>query len=270
MKYLSKLIKENEEKLSTTDYKILNFVLENVEKVDTFSINTLADHCFVSHATILRLAKKLGFSGYSEFKSYIKFNKTTIDEARSGEISRSFLIEDLKKTSDLLKEQSVSQAVEAIEKADRVYLIGSWLLKSSAYFTAMRFNYYDSKFISPQNEEEVEIAFLNGISSNTLIIFLSFSGESKNIIKYAKKAQQVGATAISITSITKNSLSKLCALNFWAYYSVIYEPKNNECIASNLMIDYILEKIFLRYLHNHEILNTTTSIETSEVHDDML
>ncbi|MEL3971143.1 MurR/RpiR family transcriptional regulator [Rossellomorea oryzaecorticis] len=257
MKYLTKMIQEHEEHLSNTDLKILDFVIDNVHEIDRYSINKLADSCFVSRTTILRLAKKLGFSGYSEFRSYVKFNKEQINQYTTPDIEQNFLRKDIERTAELLKKEAVENLVTDMVEAKRVYFIGSWLLKTSCYYTAKRLNYYESKFISPQNDEEIDISFLHddGINENAVVIFLSFSGETPKIVKYAKKAENLGAKTVSITSISKNQLAKLCDVNFWAYFSMIYEDTHNECIASNLTIDYILEEIFLRYLSRKGILN---------------
>ncbi|MGR9047543.1 MurR/RpiR family transcriptional regulator [Halobacillus faecis] len=256
MKYLSKMIKQHEEVLSNTDLKILDYVTENINEIDQYSINQLAEKCYVSRTTILRLSKKLGFSGYSEFRSYVKFNKEQINLYTTPDIEKNFLRKDIERTAELLKKESVESLVTDMMEAKRVYFIGSWLLKTSCYYTAKRLSYYESKFNSPQNDEEIDISFLHedGINSDSLVIFLSFSGETPKIVNYAKKAENLGAKTVSITSISKNKLSKLCDVNFWAYFSMIYEDTNNECIASNLTIDYILEEIFLSYLSRKGII----------------
>lgn len=255
MKYLKRVINENVDNLSSTDLNILDYITQNINNIDNYSINKLAEKCYVSRTTILRLAKKLGFSGYTEFRSYIKFEKTQIDKHISSGIHKGFLFEDLQRTAELLNKNNLDKLVNWMIDADNVFLIGSWLLKSSCYYTGKRFNYYDTKFFAPQNDEEIEISFINSVSENTVVLFLSFSGETPKIVQYAKLAQQKGAKTASITSLSKNQLSKLCDINFWANISLIYEEKQNECIASSLAIDYILEEIFLNYLSQINIID---------------
>ncbi|EOD00145.1 MurR/RpiR family transcriptional regulator [Caldisalinibacter kiritimatiensis] len=255
MKYLNKLINEHMDKLTETDLKILDYVKQNIDEIDKYSINELASQCFVSRTTILRLAKKLNFSGYSDFRSYIKFHKSQVDKKTSSSITKNFLFEDMKKTAQLLNKDSIDNIVNLLLNADHVLLIGSWLLKSSCYYTGKRFNYYETKFFAPQNDEETRISFINSVTKNSVILLLSFSGETSKIIEYAKLAKQKGATTVSITSLSKNQLSKLCDINLWANISLIYEEKQNECIASSLTIDYILEEIFLNYLSRINILD---------------
>ena len=52
--------------LSDSDIKILEYIVDNPEKVQKEGIRQLAKINFTSTASIIRLAKKLGYSGYNE------------------------------------------------------------------------------------------------------------------------------------------------------------------------------------------------------------
>ena len=67
---ISNLIKENEASLSNTDINIGKEIMKNGIDYD-ISINDFASKCFTSRTSVLRFAKKLGFSGYSELKYYV-------------------------------------------------------------------------------------------------------------------------------------------------------------------------------------------------------
>ncbi len=67
---ISNLIKKNEQDLSATDMIIAKEILDN--GIDyNMSINELAKKCYTSRTSVLRFAKKLGFSGYSELKFFV-------------------------------------------------------------------------------------------------------------------------------------------------------------------------------------------------------
>ena len=78
---LDRVINENYEKLNTVDQHILQFVQANLESCKKMNIADLARHCSVSTATILRTAQKLNFSGYSEFKYFLRS-----DSAENAEV----------------------------------------------------------------------------------------------------------------------------------------------------------------------------------------
>lgn len=68
------LLRENEQDLSSTDITIAEEILQNGLDYDV-SINDFANKCFTSRTSVLRFAKKLGFTGYSELKYYINDGK---------------------------------------------------------------------------------------------------------------------------------------------------------------------------------------------------
>lgn len=92
---ISSLIKKNKEKLSNTDLVIAREILEN--GIDyNLSINDLAEKCYTSRTSVLRFAKKIGFSGYSELKFYINENE---DENKSEKASADEYTDIFKKLS---------------------------------------------------------------------------------------------------------------------------------------------------------------------------
>ncbi len=47
---------------------LAEFILDKGREIDCYSIRSLAEHAYTSPATMIRLCKKLGFSGFDEFK----------------------------------------------------------------------------------------------------------------------------------------------------------------------------------------------------------
>ncbi len=74
---LDVVINENYSKLNTIDMYILTYIQNNLHECTSLSIAELAKRCNVSTATILRMAQKLNFSGYSEFKFFLKDDEKT-------------------------------------------------------------------------------------------------------------------------------------------------------------------------------------------------
>ena len=52
-------------------HTVVGILLKNIHKISNCTIYDIADMCFVSPTTISRLCKKLGYSGFQEFKSSI-------------------------------------------------------------------------------------------------------------------------------------------------------------------------------------------------------
>ena len=69
---MEELIQKKFDILNENDLQIWAYIVRHKEQCKQISIQQLAVFCHVSHTTILRFAKKLGFSGYSEMRSFLK------------------------------------------------------------------------------------------------------------------------------------------------------------------------------------------------------
>lgn len=63
-------------KLSKTEVNVLRFIQNNPEQCIREGIRTVAEHCYSNPSSLVRLAKKLKFSGWLELVYFIKFNIT--------------------------------------------------------------------------------------------------------------------------------------------------------------------------------------------------
>lgn len=69
---LVSIIQQHQKELGDLDKEILSYILENQQEVEKMSIIELGEQVHTSKSTILRLTKKIGFSGFSEFKYFLK------------------------------------------------------------------------------------------------------------------------------------------------------------------------------------------------------
>lgn len=76
--FLDEHINRNFDKLNDNDLHIAHFINTHIDECKNMKIQDLAQFTHASNATIHRFTRKLGFDGYSDFKSYLKFesNKT--------------------------------------------------------------------------------------------------------------------------------------------------------------------------------------------------
>ena len=78
-------VKKYEYKLNDTDDLIIEFLTEHQSEINSISIKDIASKLYVAPNTIMRLAKKLEYSGFSELKALLnvremKSNSTSIIE----------------------------------------------------------------------------------------------------------------------------------------------------------------------------------------------
>ncbi len=63
-------------KLSKTEMTVLRFIQNDPEQCVREGIRAVAEHCYSNPSSLVRLAKKLKFSGWLELVYFIKFNIT--------------------------------------------------------------------------------------------------------------------------------------------------------------------------------------------------
>ena len=112
---------EQESKLSLSETSICRYILENPEAVIKMPIQELAGCCAVVPSTIIKLSKKLGFSGYTELKIILA---SELDLARA----RSFDLESFNNafgdyvslTRGLIRQAMAHLSKSDLEKAAKI------------------------------------------------------------------------------------------------------------------------------------------------------
>ena len=72
---IDELVNKYYENLNDSDLYIWNYISKNKSKTCNYTIEELSKCCNVSKTSIIRFAKKLSLSGFSELKVYLKLEK---------------------------------------------------------------------------------------------------------------------------------------------------------------------------------------------------
>ncbi|RKD29496.1 MurR/RpiR family transcriptional regulator [Thermohalobacter berrensis] len=203
--------------LNKSEFEVLSYISNNIDKISKMTISDLAKQTFVSTTTVIRLCKKLGYSGFSELKyelKRIRKEKTKLNSLNYDELIKKHLI-DVEKTCELINEDTIGRIIELI--ADKkVHFFGKGL-------SSIACEYIINQFLSINllaiNYTSTHIAYLSAdkMNENDVVFVLSLSGETKQSLKVAKIAKSRGATVVSITCMGINSLSKLADINLYVY-----------------------------------------------------
>src|SRR3990172_5094388 len=122
--------------LSKAEWRVASCIIDHPEEVIHLSVAVLARKSGVSDATVVRTCQKIGMTGYQELKVTLAQDIVTplqsiheeIEEQDSVEviISKVFQsnLQALHFTNSILKTETVEQAIEAIERSNKVYIYG--------------------------------------------------------------------------------------------------------------------------------------------------
>lgn len=200
--------------LSKGHKRIADFIKTNYEKASFMTAANLGKAVGVSESTVVRFASHIGFDGYPELQQYlqemVKSHLTSVqrmDVAASrfeGDdfIDKAFAadIEMIKATRDGISREAFAKSVEAINRAEKIYILGVRSSASLASFAAFyfRFLYRDVVLVDTSAASEMFEQMFR-IGSNDVCIAVSFPRYSNQTVKALSFARNRGAAIISIT-----------------------------------------------------------------------
>ena len=114
-----------------------------------------------------------------------------------------------------LKEQDMTNALELISKANRLYVYGTGIVQSSAASEMKRVFLEEKKLFNViQTRHELSV-FEKNIYQGDLVVIISVSGENQRALDFARKLKAKNVSLLSITSTKSNSLSRLADEAFY-------------------------------------------------------
>ena len=160
---------------SKTEKEIVDYIIDQGMNIEKMSANEIARNTFTSAPLLVRIAKKLGYSGFNEFKSaYLKELSYMLEET-DVDASIPFLLSDdlmtitknlalleketIQDTQQLNHHDDLQEAVRLLQKAQVIDVLNSFLGKSKQkppIYSAIKVN-GKKLYEYARNGEEVEI-----------------------------------------------------------------------------------------------------------------
>lgn len=201
---------EEIQRYNETDIGIYKYIVSNVEKIQYMTIRELAKEIHVSTSTIVRFCNKNNFEGYSEFKEALKKEITTQNAYPP--------MDDLQELSDFFArtnssafEEKLVFAVDNIRKAELIIFIG---MGSSGTLAKYGARYFSNMGRFAVGLEDTLYPISTFQWENTLVIALSESGETEQLIDAIHQFKQKQCCVLSITNSQMSTLAKLSDWNF--------------------------------------------------------
>lgn len=184
--------------LSSSDQMIIKYILENPDCILKCNANDLALLCYTSAPTIVRLCKKLGYSGYPEFK-YAYIQEYHSIPKTMEEITFSSTLNDIlellpqrydliaKNSADRIDPREFSYIISEFRKANSIDFYATGINMGICQAACVRFSnlgYHaqvqlgiNKHYILSQSPEQ---------KSRTLSFIVSHTGTNKSVIEVAQ------------------------------------------------------------------------------------
>lgn len=218
MDYLIK-IKERWDEFTPSDKKIGEYIIDNPEQIVNYNTLQLAEIIKTSQSAIIRFIKKIGYKGYIDFKidvakSLEEKNEFLLDEVISKNESieniisksKNNVLATVEKTYALINTEAINRAIADINKANNIYLAGvgsSGLICEDFSYKLQR----SGKKVFYQVDAHTNLALVSNIDKDDLLIAISYSGLTKEILIASEYAKKVGAKVISISKTQNSALA---------------------------------------------------------------
>jgi len=216
------------EDLSMAEKAVLDYLIENKSVLRNFNVEKIAEAAYTSPASVVRMCKKLGYHGFKDFKiDFILANaKVEIPEiseykdvilTKSFNFGRSVIENDIRILEETLKlhdAAALHDAAEIIMGARKILIFGkgsSYLVCKDLEMKLRRIN----KFVLAQAESHEQLIDASFINHNDVIIFVSNSGTTKEIVSAALLAKANKARIVSIVKLGTSLLSELSDVNLY-------------------------------------------------------
>lgn len=211
---------EHLDDLRNSERKVARYVLESPDQVIYHSISELAENAGTSEPTVLRFCRALGFKGYQDLK--IQLAQDIVPEVKN--IHEDVELEDdaatlirkvftaninaVNNSLDFLRPEMVDRAIQALAKAKQIEFFGlggSAAVAMDAYHKFFKLG-IPCAWYSDTHMQAMSASLMTPYS---VLIAISHSGSTKDVVEGLKIAKESGATTIAIVGHRKSPVANI-------------------------------------------------------------
>lgn len=219
---LSKVDIKNK-KLSKGHKKLVAYITENYDKAAFMTASKLGEKVGVSESTVVRFATEMGFKGYPELQKELQqMIKSKLTAVQRMEVSSTLIgeqdaikkvlngdIELIRDTLEQISTEEFSKAVQIINNARKIYILG---VRSSASLASFLYFYLNPVFenvvlIDTSSASEMFEQMFR-ISEDDVCVAISFPRYSKQTINALRFINDRGTKIIAITDSADSPIAE--------------------------------------------------------------
>ena len=205
--------------------RIATYILESYDKAAFLTAGALGKITQVSESTVVRFAAELGYDGYPAMQRALQemvLNRLTSvqrievanDRMKDQDVISTVFhsdIEKLRQTEETVSREEFQNAVNAILKAKRVYILGVRSVAPLASFLGYYLNYmFNNVHVITGVSQGEMFEKIVSVGPEDVVIAFSFPRYSASTTKGARYCCSAGATVIGITDSKLSPLGQCC------------------------------------------------------------
>lgn len=266
--------------LKSAEKRAADTILEKPKYVFETTITDVAKLAGCSEATLVRLARKLGYNGYPELKSSVLNLEEDISTALYNEISpedNAMTIVDkvfnaaklaLTDTQTIMDPKQYEIALDYIIDSNQLFFIGAgdaYVVAYSAYLKFSRIGYH----AGCSKDFDVQLVEASKLTRNDVLIIISHSGKTQSLYDVAKCAKLKDTKIIAITNFPISPIAKIADV---VILTSVFTPNTyNEIMAKRIPELSIIEALYINTLirsnekHQNILLNSNKSLSINKI-----
>ncbi len=254
--------------LTANEQRIASFILGHIDEVPQMTIEDLAKKTYTSHSAIVRLAKKLDYDGFKEFKAEIVEivyrNLHKIDNVNAnfpfelGDNSEviakkmaTLYTETIQRTVVQLNYSLMEQMAKVLLKAKRIFIFaqGDTQIRCRGFQNKlMKINKFP--IIGEEYADEDWVAA--NVTAEDCVLILSYSGRIKQYERFLQFFHDNKITSMLITGNAKGAFNHLAD-----YVQVVTQTEYDfwkiGTFSSQVAFQYVLDTLFsIMYSQNYQ------------------
>jgi len=258
------------DKMGKAEKRIADWIMENPREIIPLSIVDLAERCGCGEATIVRFARRLGFSGYQDMKISLaqETGSSSVSTTVTSDDAASEIYEKvcndiycaMEKTRLALDSEALQKACEKIAAARRIVIFGlgnSAPVAKDAEHKLLRAGCNAVAY----SDNHMQVIAASHLTKDDIVLAISHSGSSKDIIDALKIAKNTGATTVSITNEGKSPIQSCSDI---LLHTASDETKYNILALNSRIAQLAIVNVIYYYVVYHQPQKAIEAIKDTE------
>lgn len=227
------LIKSRASIMPRGQISVADYIVKNKSTFWLLSVQEIATAAGVSHATVIRFCRALGYEGFSDFSrdvvNIMRLEITVADrfsnssaivdtrETKNASIFKQVLsseVDSLNRLANSVSDNDIKTCVNMMLEADAIYILG----RMSSFPIALHFESTLSKvckkcFLVPESELQAA-ALLKKITNRSLLFSIAYARYSTSTISFTEMAHDRSCSIVAITNSLLSPIIPYSKLKF--------------------------------------------------------
>lgn len=240
--------------MSANEKKIADFILGNIDYLRDYSSQQVASAVGVSQSSIVKFSQKLGYKGYPDLKLAIN-ESAAISRADNKETKGNISNKDtaatvfkkyganvntvLSGTLDVNNEKTLQQAVNALDGADQILVVGIGRSQQIAQSFSLRLTEVGKFSVSIGQDTPSCEDYLHIMSKGDVLLVVTEESTSQQVLHLSQLAHQRNVTVIALSKFGSNQFASVANIELFA----IGVSEDAQPFIGSLLIHYAQQQI---------------------------